>query len=57
MLYIDLREHAEGLFMLETVQKNMEIFTEKEIERAELVCVVQRRVGHIRSYNLVRTYT
>ena len=27
MPYIDLREHVEGLVMIETVQKNMEIFT------------------------------
>ena len=47
MPYIDLRENAEGLFMLETVQTNMEIFTKKEIERAELArAVVQQRTGH-----------
>ena len=36
MPYIDLREHAEGLVMLETMKKNMEMFTPKEIERAKL---------------------
>ena len=40
MPYIDLREHAEGLVMLETVQKNMEMFTKREIEQAELVRAV-----------------
>ena len=44
--YIDLREHAEGLVMLETVEKNMEMFTKKEIERAQLARVVQRRCAH-----------
>ena len=34
MPYIDLREHAEGLVLLETVEKNMEMFTKKKIERA-----------------------
>ena len=46
MPYIDLREHAEGLVMLETVEKNMEMFTKKEIERAQLARVVQRRCAH-----------
>ena len=46
MLYIDLREHAEGLVMCETVQKNMDMFTKKDIERAELARVVQRQLGH-----------
>ena len=46
MPYIDLRDHSVGLVMLETVQKNMEIFTKKEIERAQLARVVQRRTGH-----------
>ena len=40
MPYIDLREHAEGLVMLETVEKNMEMFTKKEMERAQLARVV-----------------
>ena len=43
---IDLREHAEGLAMLETVEKNTEMFTKKEIERAQLARVVPRRTGH-----------
>ena len=46
MPYIDLREYAEGLVMLETVEKNMEMFTKKEIERAQLARVVQRQTGH-----------
>ena len=33
MPYIDLRE--EGLVMLETVEKNIEMFTKKEIERVQ----------------------
>ena len=46
MPYIDLCEHAEGLVMLETVEKNMEMFTKKEIEKAQLARVVQRRCAH-----------
>merc|ERR1711966_286607 len=46
MPYIDLREHTEGLVMLETVEKNMEMFTKKEIEKAQLARVVQRRCAH-----------
>ena len=46
MPYIDLREHTEGLVMLEAMEKNMEMFTKKEIERAQLARVVQRRTGH-----------
>ena len=42
MPYIDLREHAEGLVMLETVEKNMDMFTKKEIECAQLARAVQR---------------
>ena len=37
MPYINLREHAEGLAVLETVENNMEMFIKKEIERAELL--------------------
>ena len=32
--------------MLATVEKFMEMFTKKEIERAELARAVQRRIGH-----------
>ena len=46
MPYIDLLEHAEGLVMLETVEKNMEMFTKREIEKAQLARVVQRRCAH-----------
>ena len=46
MPYIDLREHAEDLVILETVQKNMGMFTKKEIKRAKLARVVQRRMDH-----------
>ena len=46
MSYIDLQEHQESHVMIETMQKNMEIFTKKEIELAELVRAVKRQVGH-----------
>ena len=39
MLYIDF-------VMLETVEKNMEMFTKKETEKAQLARVVQRRCAH-----------
>ena len=32
--------------MIDMVKKNMEGFTKKEIEKAELSRVVQRRIGH-----------
>ena len=46
MPYIDLREQDAGLVMIETVQKNLETFTKKEIERAELSRAVQQQIGH-----------
>ena len=46
MPYIDLREHAEGLVMLETVEANMKMFTKKEIERAQAARAAQRRMAH-----------
>ena len=46
MPYIDLREQDEGLVMIETVKKNLESFTRKEIERADLSRTVQRRIGN-----------
>ena len=46
MPYIGFREHTEGLVILETVEKNMEMFTKKEIEKAQLARVVQRRCAH-----------
>ena len=52
MPYIDLREQREGHVMIETVEKNMEGFTKKEIDRAELSRVVQRRIGHPTSKHL-----
>ena len=44
MPYIDLREHTEGLVMLETVEANMKMFTKKEIERAQAARAAQRRM-------------
>ena len=46
MPYIDLREHAEGHVMLETVRKNLEMFSKSEIERAELARAVQQQIWH-----------
>ena len=50
--YIDLHEHAQGLVMIETVAKNMEMFTKNEIERAELVCAVHRQIVHLTDKHL-----
>ena len=36
MPYIDLREHNQGLVLIETVCKNMAGFTPQEIEKAKL---------------------
>ena len=52
MPYIDLRKQREGHVMIETVKKNMEGFTKKGIEKAELPCVVQRQIGHPTSEHL-----
>ena len=46
MPYIDLREHTEGLVMLETVEKNMKMFTKRVIERAQAARAAQRQMGH-----------
>ena len=44
MPYIDLRKNHLGVTMIETVQKNFESFTKKEIERAKLARVVHHRI-------------
>ena len=46
MPYIDLHDHKNGLVMIETVEKNYEGFTNKEIEKAILARKVQNRIGH-----------
>ena len=43
---IDLREHVQGLALIETVRKNMAGFTPQEIEKAKLSRETQGRVGH-----------
>ena len=46
MPYIDLRTSHLGVTMIETVQKNFDSFSKKEIKKANLACVVQHRIGH-----------
>ena len=46
MPYVDLHDHKEGLVMIETVEKNFEGFTKREIEKVILARKVQSRIGH-----------
>ena len=47
MQYIDLHKHGEGRVMVGTIRNILEEFTKREIERAEQVRAVQRRIfGH-----------
>ena len=52
--YIDLREHAEGLVILETVEKNMGMFIKKKLERAQQARVIQRQCAHPTGEHLKR---
>ena len=46
MPYIDIREHHQGISMIETVQKNFEGVTKKQLNKAIMARVLQRRIGH-----------
>ena len=46
MPYIDMRQFKEGAIMIETVCKNFENFTKKEIEVAKLSRDIQSIIGH-----------
>ena len=46
MPYIDIREHQEGVAMLETVQKNFEGYTKKQVENATLARKMQAMLAH-----------
>ena len=46
MLYIDLRESRAGVIMLETLQKNFEGFTKKQVKKAILAREAQAMVAH-----------
>ena len=46
MPYIDLREFKQGLVLIDTVRKNMGVFTHEEIEGAKLSRQTQGRVGN-----------
>ena len=43
---IDMREHQEGVAMLETVRKNFEGYTKKQVENVILVRKMQAMVAH-----------
>ena len=46
MPYIDMQNFKEGAIMIETVRKNFENFTKKEIEAARLSRATQSMIGH-----------
>ena len=46
MPYIDLREHQEGVIMLETVRKNFEGYTKKQVKKAILAREAQAMVSY-----------
>ena len=46
MMYVDMHEHQEGVAMLETVQKNFEGYTKKQVENAILAHKIQAMVAH-----------
>ena len=46
MPYIDLREHQEGVIMLETVRKNFEGYTKRQVKKAILAREAQAMVAH-----------
>ena len=44
--YIDLQEHQEGISMIETVRKNFEGVTKKQLNKAITARLLQRQIGH-----------
>ena len=46
MPFIDLRKQQKGWAMIETMRRNYEKFTQKEIEKATLARKVQARIGN-----------
>ena len=46
MPYINLREHKEGIRMIEMVRKKFAGATKREIEKDIQYCTVHRRIGH-----------
>ena len=46
MPYIELQDFKQGLVLIETVRKNMGVFTHEEIEGAKLSRQTQGRVGN-----------
>ena len=50
MPYINLREHEEGIILIEAVRKKMVGSTKREIEKAIQSCTLQRRIEHLPDY-------
>ena len=46
MPHIDLRKNKVEIAMIETVRKNFEYYTKKNIENSKLSCTVQSMIGH-----------
>ena len=46
MPFIDLRQHKEGFALVQTIRKNFEGFTKKQIEKAILAREAQAMMGH-----------
>ena len=46
MPYIDLREHHEGVIMIEIVRKNFEGYTKRQVKNAILAHEAQAMVAH-----------
>ena len=46
MPYIDVREHQQGIGMIKTVRKNFEGVTKRQLNKAIMARVLQRRIGH-----------
>ena len=46
MPYINLRDHKEGISMIETVRKKFAGATKRDIDKAIQYRSVKRRIGH-----------
>ena len=46
MPYIYLHDNDDGIIMTETVRKNFEGYTKKQVEKSILACIAQAMVAH-----------
>ena len=46
MPYIDMREHQDAFGMVQTVRKQFEGFTKRQVKTAILACKLQAMLGH-----------